>query len=236
VLQRLLDGQRAGEQAVEVRLQGPGVRRRARQRRRLDAVALLRLQEAVLEEAVARGERQQRLEVRVLLAGPLMDQAPRAGRLGGDGHRDVPRADVHAPRSIGVLRDDLVVQPQVRGARSAQPPVELRVLLLEARLVRVDQVRPGVERLQAQRVALLELIGQERLLEPHREVDVGGVPGAVDLDLVPVGERLRRSASRQGSGENEHGREQLGEGHGVPPWRGVSGGGRTPPTRKLRCH
>src|SRR5262249_14265719 len=86
--------------------------------------------------------------------------------------------------------DDLVGKPQFRLPLAAQPAVELGMLLAEACFLGVDEVGVAVEGFEPQGVALLELLGEERLLEPQGEDDGVGVLLAVDLDLVFEGERF----------------------------------------------
>ena len=86
--------------------------------------------------------------------------------------------------AVGVLGDDLVGQLQLRLALAAEPAVELGVLLLEGGFLGVDQVRPIVGGLQAEVVALLELLGQEGLFQADGEGHDVAFLVAIDLDLL----------------------------------------------------
>src|SRR5262249_35610726 len=126
----------------------------------------------------------------------------------GNGYVDIGLADVDLPAALDAFRDDLVREPHFGFALAAQPAVELRMLFLELRLLWIDEVRLAVERLQAEEVALFELLGEERLLEPKHEGDRVRVLVAIDFDLVLKRQRFVLPERRLIDGGAEKRRER----------------------------
>ncbi len=138
-------------------------------------------------------------------------------------------ANLHLAHAVGFLGDDLVGQPHLGLALPAQPAVELGVLLLERGFLGIDQVRLIVGRLEAQVVALLELLGQKRLFQPQGEDHDARffllLRSAEQIDLLIEGQGIgggERAGSSQRAGQDKgegKGGEDSHSGHSEPPFQ-----------------
>jgi hypothetical protein len=198
-LKRFLDRQAAAEDLVEVGLQRGPIGPDLGDRRRVDAVSGLGLQQAILKKGLFRIVSQQLGKMEVLLLGPCEEDTVGAGRLGGNGHFHLTLLHVDAPRAVGVLGDGLVRQGQLHRPLAPQAAVELGVLLPELRFLGIDQIRPLVGRLQPKVIALFEFLGQEGLFEPEREHAHVALLASIDLHVLLEGEHFggRRTRHRQ---------------------------------------